>query len=154
RVRLVEALGYDLLGVGDVPMVYRELFVALTLAVEDTKRIRLAPMVTNPVSRNPGVIASAMAALDELSGGRMVLGIGAGGGPLFPPGLKVPSREQLKEDVRLLRSQLRVPVYLAAYGPRTTRIAGEVADGVIYAGGVSAAALVSARELVAEGATS
>jgi alkanesulfonate monooxygenase SsuD/methylene tetrahydromethanopterin reductase-like flavin-dependent oxidoreductase (luciferase family) len=153
RVRLVEDLGYDLLGVGDVPVVYRELFVALTLAVEDTRRIRLAPMVTNPVSRNPGVIASAMCALDELSGGRMVLGIGAGGGPLFSLGLRVPGREQLKGGVRFLRAQLRLPVYLAAYGPRTTRLAGELADGIIYAGGVSAGAISGARELVAAGAS-
>jgi 5,10-methylenetetrahydromethanopterin reductase len=146
--------------VGDVPMQYGEMYVSLAIAVEATSRVVLAPMVTNPVTRHPAVTASAVAMLNDLSGGRIVLGIGAGGGPLFSLGLKAPKRDELREAVRTLRSHLagelsssRVPVYMAAYGPRTTRIAGEVSDGIIYAGGVSTPALVGARKLVAEGAS-
>ena len=51
------------------------------------------------------------------------------------------------------RPQRPVPVYLAAYGPVTARIAGEVADGVLFAGGVSPGVVESALQAVADGAT-
>ena len=63
-------------------------------------------MVTNPVSRHPGVVASAAASLDALSGGRLVLGLGAGGGPLFSMGLSVPKRPELRQATATIRSLL------------------------------------------------
>ena len=171
RASLAEELGFDLVGLGDVPMHYREVNVCLAVVAESTDRIRLGPMVTNPVSRHPGVVASAAASLDALSGGRSVLGLGAGGGPLFSLGLSVPKRAELRLATATVRSLLAgeasewegrpltlaprqpVPVYLAAYGPITARIAGEVADGVLFAGGVSASVVASARQAMADGAS-
>ena len=171
RALLAEELGFDLVGVGDVPMHYRDMNVCLAVAAEATSRIRLGPMVTNPVSRHPGVVASAAASLDALSGGRLVLGLGAGGGPLFSLGLSVPKRPELRQATATIRSLLAggasewegrpltfgpkrpVPVYLAAYGLITARIAGEVADGVLFAGGVSSRVVGSALQAVADGAT-
>ena len=171
RAGLAEELGFDLVGLGDVPMHYRDVNVCLAVVAEATDRIRLGPMVTNPVSRHPGVVASAAASLDALSGGRSVLGLGAGGGPLFSLGLSVPKRPELRRATATIRSLLAgevsewegrpltlaprrpVPVYLAAYGPITARIAGEVADGVLFAGGVSASVVASARQAMADGAS-
>ena len=171
RARLAEELGFDLVGLGDVPMHYRDVNVCLAVVAEATSRIRLGPMVTNPVSRHPGVVASAAASLDALSTGRLVLGLGAGGGPLFSMGLNVPKRPELRRATATIRSLLAgkpsqwegrpmtfgprrpVPVYLAAYGPITARIAGEVADGVLFAGGVSTEVVTSALEAVADGAS-
>ena len=171
RARLAEELGFDLVGVGDVPMHYRDVNVCLAVVAEATSRIRLGPMVTNPVSRHPGVVASAAASLDALSGGRLVLGLGAGGGPLFSMGLSAPKRPELRRATATIRSLLAgepsewegrpltfgprrpVPVYLAAYGPITARIAGEVADGVLFAGGASSDVVASALQAVAAGAT-
>ena len=171
RAGLAEELGFDLVGLGDVPMHYRDVNVCLAVVAEATSRIRLGPMVTNPVSRHPGVVASAAASLDALSGGRLVLGLGAGGGPLFSMGLSVPKRPELRQATATIRSLLAghpsewegrpltfgprrpVPVYLAAYGLITARIAGEVADGVLFAGGVSPSVVASALEAVADGAS-
>jgi alkanesulfonate monooxygenase SsuD/methylene tetrahydromethanopterin reductase-like flavin-dependent oxidoreductase (luciferase family) len=171
RARLAEELGFDLVGVGDVPMHYRDVNVCLAVVAEATSRIRIGPMVTNPVSRHPGVVASAAASLDALSGGRLVLGLGAGGGPLFSMGLSVPKRPELRRATATIRSLLLgeasewegrpltfsprrpVPVYLAAYGLITARIAGEVADGVLFAGGVSPGVITSALQAVADGAS-
>ncbi len=171
RARLAEELGFDLVGVGDVPMHYRDVNVCLAVVADATSRIRLGPMVTNPVSRHPGVVASAAASLDALSGGRSVLGLGAGGGPLFSLGLNVPRRPELRRATATIRSLLAgepsewegrsltfsperpVSVYLAAYGLVTARIAGEVADGVLFAGGVSPTVIESALAAVADGAS-
>ena len=171
RACLAEELGFDLVGVGDVPMHYRDVNVCLAVVAEATSRVRIGPMVTNPVSRHPGVVASAAASLDALSGGRLVLGLGAGGGPLFSMGLSVPKRPELRRATATIRSLLAsepsewegrpltfsprrpVPVYLAAYGLITARIAGEVADGVLFAGGVSPGVVASALRAVADGAS-
>ena len=170
RALLAEELGFALVGVGDVPMRYRDVNVSLAVVAEATSRIRIGPMVTNPVSRHPGVVASAAASLDALCGGRSVLGVGAGGGPLFSLGLSVPKRAELRRAVATIRGLLAgepsqwegrpltlaparpVPVYLAAYGLITARIAGEVADGVLFAGGASTEVIGAARQAVADGA--
>ena len=76
--REVEESGFDWLGVADSQSVFRELYVSLTVAALNTTRIRLGPLVTNPLTRHPVVTASAIASVDEVSGDRAVLGIGSG----------------------------------------------------------------------------
>ena len=65
--------------------VAREPFAVLAAAAALTQRIRLAVGVTSPVLRHPGAIAAAAATLDELSGGRAVLGLGVGGHMALDP---------------------------------------------------------------------
>ena len=76
--REAEDTGFEWLGVADSQSVFRELYVALTLAALHTRRVRLGPLVTNPLTRHLVVTASAIASVDELSGGRAVLGLGSG----------------------------------------------------------------------------
>ncbi|HKB24623.1 MAG TPA: LLM class flavin-dependent oxidoreductase, partial [Methylomirabilota bacterium] len=76
--RDAEGHGFDWLGVADSQSVFRELYVALALAALNTSRARVGPLVTNPLTRHLVVTASAIASVDELSGGRAVLGIGSG----------------------------------------------------------------------------
>ena len=78
HVRLAESVGFDYIGVADSQSLFRELFVSLTVAALDTERVQLGPSVTNPLTRHPAVMASAIASLHELSGGRAFLGIGTG----------------------------------------------------------------------------
>src|SRR5262249_10824683 len=84
--REVEQEGFDWLGVADSQSVFRELYVALTIAALNTSRIRLGPLVTNPLTRHPVVTASAISSIDELSGGRAVLGLGSGDSAIFTLG--------------------------------------------------------------------
>ena len=74
----IERLGYRYLWVNDERL-ERDPFTVLAAMAQRTERIRLGPGVTNPYSRHPALIATATATLDELSGGRAVLGLGAGG---------------------------------------------------------------------------
>jgi 5,10-methylenetetrahydromethanopterin reductase len=154
--REAEGNGFDWLGVADSQSVFRELYVALTLAALHTTRIRLGPLVTNPLTRHLVVTASAIASVDELSGGRAVLGLGSGDSAIYTIGAPPATVAGLEESVatlgrltageaveragrtwRVHRSARRVPIYLAAEGPRTLELAGRVADGVIVGLGLT-----------------
>ncbi|MGA8568891.1 MAG: LLM class flavin-dependent oxidoreductase, partial [Candidatus Binataceae bacterium] len=54
----------------------RDAFTSLTLLAEHTRRIGLATGIVNTYSRTPGALAQHFATLDELSGGRMIIGLG------------------------------------------------------------------------------
>ena len=76
--RQAEAAGFGYGWLFDSHVLWRDPYPLLTLMVGATKRMRLGTCVTNPATREPSVTASALAVLDELSGGRMDLGIGRG----------------------------------------------------------------------------
>ena len=61
-----------------------ECWTVLSALAEATSRIQLGPLVLNVVNRRPGVLANMAATLQEVSGGRLLLGLGAGGGPDTP----------------------------------------------------------------------
>ena len=151
-----EERGFDLLGVADSQSVFRELYVALTLAALHTTRVRLGPLVTNPLTRHLVVTASAISSIDELSSGRAMLGIGSGDSAIFTLGAPPATVAGLDDAMVTLnqltsgapierggrtwhvhRSTRRVPIYLAAEGPRTLELAGRVADGVIVGLGLT-----------------
>jgi 5,10-methylenetetrahydromethanopterin reductase len=152
-----ERLGYRWLWVNDERL-ERDPFTVLAAMAERTERIRLGPGVTNPYSRHPALVATAMATLDELSGGRAVLGLGAGGTNHRALALerRAPATT-LREAIELIRGLLagasvtvdgqvvrarearldfaarreRLPIYVGARGPRMLELAGALADGVI-----------------------
>ena len=151
-----EASGFEWVGVADSQSVFHEMYVALTLAALNTSRVRVGPLVTNPQTRHLVVTASAMASVDEVSHGRAILGIGSGDSAIYtlgaPPatvaGLedaivtlgRLTSGETVKREARtwqVHRTARRIPIYLAAEGPRTLELAGRVADGVIVGLGLT-----------------
>ncbi len=169
--RGAEEAGFDLLGVADSQSVFRELYVALAVAARETSRVRLGPLVTNPQTRHLAVTASAISSVDELSGGRAILGLGSGDSAIYtlgaPPatvaGLedavvtlgRLTSGEPLDRGGRrwqVRRSTRRVPVYLAAEGPRTLELAGRVADGVIVGLGLTPEVIALSLAAVERGA--
>ena len=75
--QLAERTGYDYLWLADERF-FREVYASLTFCALRTQRIKLGPCVTDPYSRHPALTAMAIATLDELSGQRAVLGLGAG----------------------------------------------------------------------------
>ena len=154
--REAENLGFEWVGVADSQSVFHELYVALTLAATSTSRVRVGPLVTNPLTRHLVVTASAIASIDALSRGRAVLGIGSGDSAIFTLGAPPATLAGLEDAIltlgrltggdvverrertwRVHRTFRRVPVYLAAEGPRTLELAGRVADGVIVGLGLT-----------------
>jgi 5,10-methylenetetrahydromethanopterin reductase len=176
-VRQAEAAGCDTFWYADEKF-YRDPFVGLTVAAQVSTRIRLGTCVTEPYARHPALLAMAVASLDEVAGGRGVLGIGAGGSGFPPMGIerRSPARA-IPEAVTIIRGLLRgetvefsgqvfsftrgrlnfqarpdIPIYVAARGRAMLRAAGAVADGVIIAPYASARGLRFAIDRIAEGA--
>src|SRR3954447_18082104 len=81
QVLLADRLGLDLVGIQDHPYQrrYLETWTLLAYLAGRTERVRLFPDVANVPLRHPGVLAKSAATLDRLSGGRVELGLGAGG---------------------------------------------------------------------------
>ena len=124
----------------------------LGLVAEATQRIRLGTLVTNPVSRHPTVTASALATLNEISGGRMDLGIGRGDSAVRLVGDRPASIDQLERAIAVIRALVGgrtvtldgvdiqlpwasprvLPVWIAGYGPKVIDLAARVADGAIF----------------------
>ena len=145
---LGEELGFAMIGVADTPGNAMDAWVAMTIAAQRTARARLAVCVTNVVTRHPAVTAGAVASVDLIAPGRVVLGLGAGHSGVANVGAIAARPAALGEATtftrRLLRGERvvrdgvsaeipwlrdRIPVYLAASGPRALRLAGGSADG-------------------------
>jgi probable F420-dependent oxidoreductase len=149
--RLAEAVGFDYGWLFDSHVLWREPYPLLTLMAEHTTRLRLGTCVTNPGTREPSVTASALATLNEVSGGRMDLGIGRGDSARRVLGKTPITLANTEEAIRVIRdlvegrsvvyegTELRLPwagawklpVWLAGYGPMALQMTGRVADGVI-----------------------
>jgi alkanesulfonate monooxygenase SsuD/methylene tetrahydromethanopterin reductase-like flavin-dependent oxidoreductase (luciferase family) len=116
--RLLDELGYDLIGIQDHPY-HRDHFDALALIatiLAQTERVRVFPDVANLALRPPSVLAKTAASLDQLSGGRFELGLGSGGfqdaihafgGPRRTPAEAAESLIEAVEIIRLLWSGQR-----------------------------------------------
>jgi probable F420-dependent oxidoreductase len=149
--RQAEAAGFDYGWLFDGPLLWREPYVLLTMMAEATTRLRLGTCVTNPATREPSVTASALAVLDEVSGGRMDLGIGRGDSAVRLLGKSPTTMATLEEAIVVIKAlvegraveyegtELRLPwtgawtlpVWVAGYGPMALAMAGRVADGLI-----------------------
>src|SRR5262249_8685022 len=143
--RLVEDLGYEILGVSDSQSICRDVYMTLALCAVNTERIRFGPRVITPVTRHPAVAASAAATVEELAPRRTLLAIGSGDSAAFNIGLRPASLAELAAYAETIRSLLTtgravyrgaeatltwkctgVPIYLAASGPKTLRLAGRI----------------------------
>ncbi len=158
-VGLGEREGWDVVGIADTPGNAMDVWVALALAAERTRRVPLAACVTNLVTRHPVITAGAAASVDALSGGRLILGVGTGHSGVTNVGAAASTPADFRLELARLREHTaaaapgrRVPVYAAASGPRALRTAGAVADGVFVNYGLGAEHVARARSLIAEGA--
>jgi probable F420-dependent oxidoreductase len=149
--RQAEAAGFEYGWVFDSHVLWPDPYPLLTLMAGVTDRMRLGTCVTNPGTREPSVTASLLATLDELSGGRMDLGIGRGDSARRVLGKAPITLADTEEAVRLIRALVAgehfayegtdlhfpwttgwdLPVWVAGYGPMALAMTGRVADGVI-----------------------
>lgn len=177
--KLAEELGFEYVVHADQRFAgEKDVFVTLAADALNTSRVKLGPCVSDPFSRIPALLAVAIASLDELSGGRAVLGLGAGGSGFAQLHLErkhvnqaireaiVMIKALLAGDVvnfdgqlfKLTDAQLKftarrdIPIYLATRSPMNLELAGELADGALIATYVSKDQLKFAVDRVRAGA--
>jgi 5,10-methylenetetrahydromethanopterin reductase len=174
-VRRADRYGFARIGTGDTQWHNMECFMALTLMALNSERVEIGPRVTNPVTREPSVMASAIASLELISKGRAVLAIGRGDSSVHNIGLKPATIEETRNYIIAVRQLLetgqtvyrgrhnrfnwprremrqRIPICVTAEGPRMLRLAGEVGDQVLIGTGVTAEIVEASLQQLHEGA--
>lgn len=149
--RQAEAAGFDYGWLFDSHVLWRDPYPLLTLMVGATTRLRMGTCVTNPGTREPSVTASSLAVLDEISDGRMDLGIGRGDSARRVLGKPPITMAHTEEAINVIRTLVAgdavtyegtelhfpwtrgwtLPIWVAGYGPMAIAMTGRVADGII-----------------------
>lgn len=149
-LRSAEAAGCSSAWVSEAPA-DRSLLDPLTLlcvAAVHTSRLRLGSAVLVLPDYPAGLLARTVASVDRLSGGRLVLGVGAGEGG--PPSTPAPSRgERLEAGVALLRAaRPSLPILVGARAPVALRRAARIGDGWICSAWVNRRRFAEQRDVV------
>lgn len=157
KAQAIERLGFDEIHIAD-DLIMRPAWPILTLVGAHTSRVRLGPAIVTPQVAHPVYHAANLAALDELTGGRAICGVGRGG---FNPLIGVARAERplrmLREAVEVMRHMLagersayqgdfftvlpelqfhfapvqrEIPIFIGTWGPRIAGLAGRVASGL------------------------
>ncbi|MFE3788829.1 TIGR03842 family LLM class F420-dependent oxidoreductase [Streptomyces goshikiensis] len=135
----------------DSAVLWQEPFVIYSQILANTQKLHIGPMVTNPGTRTWEVTASTFATLNDMYGNRTVCGIGRGDSAMRVAGRAPNTLARLGEAIDVIRDlaegreaevdgkPLRIPwirdgklpVWMAAYGPKALALAGQKADGFI-----------------------
>jgi probable F420-dependent oxidoreductase len=136
----------------DSAVLWQEPFVIYSRILAETSHLTVGPMVTNPGTRTWEVTASTFATLNDMYGNRTVCGIGRGDSAMRVAGRKPNTLARISEAMEVIRALGRgdeadlggtvirfpwvrdgaqLPVWMAAYGPKALKMAGEEADGFI-----------------------
>ena len=153
-IRSIEEAGFDGAGILDSQMICRDTFVTMGLAANATSRLNLFPAVTNPFGRIPSVLAGAAQTVAEIAPGRTKFIIGTGYTSASTIGRRPATLREMRRCIVEVKALLAgesvdyggmmnrldfagsdggagVPVLMAASGPRSLELAGEVADGAL-----------------------
>ena len=149
--RRAEEAGFTHFWTFDSVVLWEEPFVIYSQILGATSRIKVGPMVTNPITRDWTVTASLFATLNEMFGPRTICGIGRGDSALRVTGGTPASLATLSACMTVVKDlvegrattvndrSVKIPwveqgqldVWMAAYGPRALDLAGRQADGLI-----------------------
>jgi 5,10-methylenetetrahydromethanopterin reductase len=153
--KMAEDDGWDGVAFTDSQSLSGDVFVGLAMAVQATKNLKLATGATNPATRHPAIVASAISTLQVESAGRMVLGIARGDSALAYIGRKPLSLAEFRTGVQQVQAYLRgeavdldgyasrlewlrqsnapkVPVSIAATGPKVIELAAQLSERVTF----------------------
>ncbi|MCP9487078.1 MAG: TIGR03842 family LLM class F420-dependent oxidoreductase [Gaiellaceae bacterium MAG52_C11] len=151
--KLAESHGFEYGWTYDSHLLWQESMPVMALLADQTSTIRLGHMVTNPATRDPTVLASAYATLQDISEGRMIMGIGRGDSAVRTVGRQPMKVAEFEEALKMIKpfmngrevtwngKQLRlewvrpeqpeIEMHVAGYGPKALAVAGRQGDGVI-----------------------
>src|SRR5881227_3648802 len=148
-----ESLGFEYGWTYDSHILWQESYALLAIAGAQTETIKLGHCVTNPGIRDPTITASWYATMQDITSGRMVMGIGRGDSSRRVVGLKPVKVDEFERRLVMIKELMNgrqvgwngkelelawvrkelpdIPMYVAGYGPRALGVAGRVGDGVI-----------------------
>lgn len=149
--RRAETYGFTYVWTFDSHILWEEPYVIYSKILDETRKVKIGPMVTNPATRDITVTASVFATLNEMYGNRTVIGIGRGDSAVRVTNGKPVTVAELRQSVIDLKglvngksveykgnnirlpwaAQSRTDVMVAAYGPKVLALTGEVGDGFI-----------------------
>ncbi|KQO08713.1 TIGR03842 family LLM class F420-dependent oxidoreductase [Agreia sp. PsM10] len=149
--KLAEQHGFEYVWTFDSHLLWQEPYVIYSQILNETHRVKVGPMVTNPATRDWTVTASLYATLNEMYGNRTIMGIGRGDSAVRVTNGAPTTLKSLRESIHVIRelansrpveyngAELRFPwsvgseldVWVAAYGPLALKLTGEVGDGFI-----------------------
>ncbi len=171
-IRDVEAAGFDGAGILDSQLLCRDTFVTLGQAATHTSRLTLFPAVTNPFTRHASVLAGAIQTVEELAPGRVKFVIGTGYTSASTIGRHAATLAEMRACLATVRALLagetvdfggtpgrlgyasgrRIPLLMAASGPKAIEVAGEIADGALLLVGFNRGIVQTALEHLERGA--
>ncbi|GLY69990.1 TIGR03842 family LLM class F420-dependent oxidoreductase [Amycolatopsis taiwanensis] len=172
-MRQAEDCGFSYGWTFDSCVLWQEPFVIYSQILASTTAMTVGPMVTSPGTRDPSVLASLFATLNEMFGNRTVCGIGRGDSAHRVVGRPPSSLATLRESMHVIKelaegrrvffgdTAVRIPwvrdgrleIWMAGYGPKALKLAGEQADGFILQCGdpaIAAWTIGSVREAARE----
>ena len=148
-----ESLGFEYGWTYDSHILWQETYATLAIAGVQTESLKLGHCVTNPGIRDPTITASWYATMQDVTNGRMVMGIGRGDSSRRVVGLKPVRVDEFERRLRMVKDLMngravdwnekelelkwvrkelpQIPMHVAGYGPRALGVAGRVGDGVI-----------------------
>jgi probable F420-dependent oxidoreductase len=151
--KLAEDHGFEYGWTYDSHVLWQESMPVMALLADQTSKIKLGHMVTNPAIRDPTVLASAYATLQDISNGRMIMGVGRGDSSVRYVGRKPMKVAEFEEALKMVKPfmngkevtwndkqlQLKwvrpelpeIEMHVAGYGPKALAVAGRQGDGVI-----------------------
>jgi 5,10-methylenetetrahydromethanopterin reductase len=170
--KVSEEAGFSHVWVGDSHLIWREAYINMTAMMLNTSKVKFGTGVTNPLTRHPSVVASGYATLEEFAPGRVIVGIGLGDSSVETMGMKPSTLANFENSVAQMRSlfagqeaqlpsgkihllhpcKAKLPIYVAASGPKMLELSGRIADGIIVLVGVADDYIAHAKEKIAAGA--
>jgi probable F420-dependent oxidoreductase len=152
-IEAAEQRGFEYGWTYDSHILWQESMPVMALVADQTSTIKLGHMVTNPAIRDPTVLASAYATLQDISDGRMIMGVGRGDSSVRYVGRKPMKVADFEEALKMVKPlmngkevtwndkqlQLKwvrpelpeIEMHVAGYGPKALAVAGRQGDGVI-----------------------
>src|SRR5438270_4406320 len=158
-VKMTEDYGAEAIGTYDSAFIGDDAYVRTAMMAVASPRARIGLRPTNPITREPQVMASFLATIDSLTGGRAFMDMVSGDSAVLNIGFKIASRARIEDYVTCVRALLatgeatfqnrpqrvrwssrivrnRIPISICAEGPRMLHLGGRIGDGVIAGTGL------------------
>src|SRR5258708_7498935 len=152
-VRMADDYGAEAVGTFDTAFIGGDAYVRATLIALAAPRARVGLRPTNPLTREPQVMASFLASIDALTGGRAFMDMASGDSAVLNIGYQVATRARIEDYVTCVRDLLakgeatyqgrpqrvrwastvtrqRIPIFICAEGPKMLHLGGRIGDGV------------------------